>query len=82
VYRPHWFINDFDGLAVSSVHGSPWRYDSHVPIVFAGFGMQPARPSRTVHTVDVASTLASVVGSSLPASAVGEPLTEVAARRR
>ena len=82
VYRPHWFINDFDGLAVSSVHGSPWRYDSHVPIVFAGFGMQPARPSRAVHTVDVASTLASVVGSSLPASAVGEPLTEVAPRRR
>ena len=78
VYRPHWFINDFDGLAVSSVHGSPWRYDSHVPIVFAGFGLRPGRPGREVHTVDVASTLAAVVGSSLPASAVGEPLAEVA----
>ena len=82
VYKPHWFINDFDGLTVSSVHGSPWRYDSHVPIVFAGFGIRPERPSREVHTVDVVSTLAAVVGSSLPAGAVGEPLAEVAPRQR
>jgi hypothetical protein len=36
VFEPNWFINDFDGLTVASTHGSPWRYDSYVPVVFAG----------------------------------------------
>jgi predicted AlkP superfamily pyrophosphatase or phosphodiesterase len=38
VFEPNWFINDFDGLTVASTHGSPWNYDTHVPIVFAGAG--------------------------------------------
>ncbi len=36
VFSPNVFINDFDGLQVASTHGSPWQYDTFVPIVFAG----------------------------------------------
>ena len=43
VFDPNVFINDFDGLIVASTHGSPWRYDTHVPIVFAGPGIEPRR---------------------------------------
>ena len=39
VFEPNWFINDFDGLTVASTHGSPWQYDTYVPIVFAGAGL-------------------------------------------
>ena len=42
VFEPNWFINDFDGLTVASTHGSPWIYDTYVPIVFAGAGPRPA----------------------------------------
>jgi len=35
VFEPDVFINDFDGLEVSSAHGSPWRYDTFVPVIFA-----------------------------------------------
>jgi len=57
--------------------GSPWGYDTHVPIVFVVPGVAGRRIARTVHTVDVAPTLAGVLGISTPAGASGEMLTEV-----
>ena len=77
VFEPNWFINDFDGLVVASTHGSPWNYDTHVPVVFAGFGLQPAVVQRKIHTVDVAVTLATLLGTKLPSGAVGQPLREI-----
>ncbi len=77
VFEPNWFINDFDGLIVASTHGSPWNYDTHVPIVFAGAGMTPMNVDRKVHTVDIAPTLAAYFGTKNPSGSVGEPLAEV-----
>ena len=77
VFEPNWFINDFDGLVVASTHGSPWNYDTHVPIVFAGAGLQPAIIQREVQTVDVAVTLAAFLGIKPPSGAVGKALVEV-----
>ena len=77
VFQPGWFINDMDGLSVTVTHGSPWRYDTFVPIIFAGNGTKPQTVSRRVHTVDVALTLATVAGTRPPSAAVGEVLLEV-----
>jgi len=77
VFEPNHFINDFDGLVVASTHGSPWRYDSHVPMVFAGPGITAQRVARRVHTTDLAPTLAAIVGASPPSAAAGAPLPEV-----
>jgi len=66
VFNPGWFINDLDGLSVAVVHGSPWRYDTFVPIIFAGYGVKPQTISRRVHTIDVALTLATIVGAKPP----------------
>ncbi len=85
VFEPYWFINDFDGLTVAATHGSPWRYDSFVPIVFAGAGIPARHIYRRVHTVDVAPTLAALLGTKPPSGAAGTPLVEVlegAASRR
>ena len=79
VFEPNWFINDFDGLTVASTHGSPWNYDTYVPIVFAGAGLEPAVVDRRVHTVDIAATLAAYLGIKPPSGSVGDPLTEVLA---
>ena len=80
VFQPNWFINDFDGLTVASTHGSPWTYDTHVPIVFAGNGISPQKVSRPVQTVDIAATLASYIGTKPPSGSVGIPLAEVLAK--
>jgi len=77
VFHPGWFINNLDGLSVAVVHGSPWRYDTFVPIIFAGNGLTPQTVSRRVHTVDVALTLATVVGAKPPSGASGDVLHEV-----
>jgi len=77
VFNPGWFINDLDGLSVAVVHGSPWRYDTYVPIIFAGNGIKPQTVSRRVHTVDVAITLATALGTRPPSGAAGDVLLEV-----
>ena len=77
VFDPNVFINDFDGLIVASTHGSPWRYDTHVPIVFAGPGIEPRRVSRAVTPYDIAATLAARLGTQPPSASIGTPLPEV-----
>ena len=77
VFEPHVFINDFDGLTVAVTHGSPWRYDTFVPIMFAGAGLPPRQVSRAVTPYDIAETLASYLGIASPSASVGEPLGEV-----
>lgn len=77
VYEPDVFINDFDGLTVTSTHGSPWRYDTFVPVIFAGAGISAAKNSRAITPYDVAPTLAAYLGVKTPSGAIGNPLTEV-----
>ena len=77
VFEPYVFINDFDGLVVASTHGSPWRYDSFVPVMFAGAGLKPASVSRAVTPYDIAPTLANYLGVKQPSATIGEPLAEV-----
>jgi len=77
VFEPNWFINDFDGLTVASTHGSPWSYDTYVPVVFAGAGLDAELIDRAVQTVDVAVTLSAYLGIKPPSGAVGTPLLEV-----
>ncbi len=57
-------------------HGSPYDYDSHVPLIFAGFGVQAGTYRDFVRTVDVAPTLAALIGVK-PA----EPIDGVALRQ-
>lgn len=77
VTTPNHFVNDFDGLMVAATHGSPWRYDTHVPIIFLGQGIRPQVVQREVLTVDVAASLAALVGTGPPSGCDGEPLVEL-----
>jgi len=76
VFEPNVFINDFDGLVVASTHGSPWRYDTHVPIFFAGSGIGKNTVHRTVSPYDIAPTLAACLRIKPPSGAFGQPLVE------
>ncbi len=77
VFDPHRFINDFDGLTVASTHGSPWQYDTYVPIIFAGMDIQPQRVARRVNTTAIAPTLSLLVGAKPPSGAWEPVLVEV-----
>lgn len=82
VFEPGHFINDFDGLTVATTHGSPWRYDTFVPVVFAGWDIPGGGVERRIRTVDVAPTLARLLSLKPPSGAAGVPLVEVTRSRR
>ena len=75
IQEPYWFL--FDEGPIPNMHGSPWRYDTHVPIIFSGPGIDAQTIHRPVHPVDVAPTIAAYLGVTVPASAQGLPLKEV-----
>jgi predicted AlkP superfamily pyrophosphatase or phosphodiesterase len=72
---PYWFM--FDAGAVAAMHGSPWRYDTHVPIIFVGENIEAVEVSRLVKPADVAPTLSSLLGIVEPAGSQGDVLLEV-----
>jgi predicted AlkP superfamily pyrophosphatase or phosphodiesterase len=55
-------------------HGSPYRYDTHVPVLFFGAGVKPGVHSGAAETVDVAPTLAALLGVKPPADIDGRSL--------
>ena len=77
VQEPYWFLYSEESIPLCTIHGSPWRYDTYVPIIFAGAGIPAQHINRLVHPVDIAATLAAWVGAKPPSGAVGEPLLEV-----
>lgn len=80
VFEPHWFVGEFDGLTVAATHGSPWSYDTHVPIIFSGAGVAAQRIARRVETVDVAATIAAYLKINPPSGSLGRVLTEALPR--
>jgi predicted AlkP superfamily pyrophosphatase or phosphodiesterase len=77
IFDANVFINDFDGLVVASTHGSPWSYDTFVPIFFAGQGIKNGSVYRPVTPYDIAPTLSARLGARPPSGATGQPLAEV-----
>jgi len=77
VFEPNVFINDFDSLTVASTHGSPWRYDTFVPVIFAGAGLPAVKVNRPVTPYDIAPTLAAYLNVKPPSGTIGTPLPEV-----
>jgi predicted AlkP superfamily pyrophosphatase or phosphodiesterase len=63
--------------STGTTHGSPYRYDTHIPIVFWNAEMKPEHISRRVHIVDIAPTLAHMLGVSYPHTVDGTPLKEL-----
>jgi predicted AlkP superfamily pyrophosphatase or phosphodiesterase len=52
--------------STSTNHGSPYRYDTHVPLVLVGPGIIPDAFDEPVATTDLAPTLAHLLGIPVP----------------
>ncbi|MBI2771173.1 MAG: alkaline phosphatase family protein [Burkholderiales bacterium] len=70
--KPNWM---FVSSRSSATHGSPHEYDNHIPILMWGpRWMKAGRIDARVEEVDVAPTLARLLGVPTPSSAEGKPL--------
>jgi len=75
VQEPYWF--NFGKGPIAGMHGSPWSYDTHVPLIFVSSRIASQMIYRLVQPADLAPTLAALLGMSPPASAQGTVLPEV-----
>src|SRR5882724_895727 len=75
VTPPPFVLGDVTGTD----HGSPYTYDTHVPLAFYGIPFQPGTYRSAAQPVDLAVTLASLLGINAPTHAVGRVLTEALA---
>ncbi|HVT14387.1 MAG TPA: alkaline phosphatase family protein [Fimbriimonadaceae bacterium] len=64
-----------DGNGTS--HGTPWAYDTHVPLLIHGSGVVSGRYGRHVYTRDIASTVCAILGIEYPTGNMGSPLFEM-----
>ena len=63
--------------ATGTSHGTPYDYDSHVPLIFFGPGIQARTYLGKVATNDVAPTLAEILGIEAPSGSMGRVLSEM-----
>lgn len=77
VLRPG-FLPSWPGMSLKGTdHGSPWNYDTQVPVLFFGHGVVPGEVLRRTSICDIVPTVSAIVGMSLPNAASGEVVTEV-----
>jgi predicted AlkP superfamily pyrophosphatase or phosphodiesterase len=86
VQWPYWFMHSVDpsgsaGISqLATIHGSPWAYDTWVPILFAGPGVPAQKVSRRVGPHEIAPTLSAHLGVKPPSGSDGSLLVEVLPR--
>jgi hypothetical protein len=63
------------GSSSGTDHASPYNYDTHVPLAFYGVPFQPGTYRERTEPVDMAATLASLLGINPPTHSIGRVLT-------
>lgn len=74
VLEPGWFEgNSIQG----TTHGSPYAYDTHVPVVFFGFGVKQGTSTEYHRITDIAPTVSTILRIMFPNGTTGQPITEL-----
>jgi predicted AlkP superfamily pyrophosphatase or phosphodiesterase len=75
--KPYYFWGSYGERETGSTHGSPYEYDTHVPLILLGNGVRSGTYSNTVDISDLAPTLSGLLAISAPPGNEGRRLTEV-----
>jgi predicted AlkP superfamily pyrophosphatase or phosphodiesterase len=63
--------------SVGTTHGSPYSYDTHIPVLFFGRAFKPGRYADKFSITDIAPTLSAALRMTPPSGNVGAPLTAI-----
>ena len=70
--EPYWLFSEG-----GTSHGTPFGYDTHIPLIFMGAGIRAGVYQQPVALNDVAPTLAAILEIEPPAGSVGRVLPEI-----
>jgi hypothetical protein len=62
-------------------HGTWNPYDTHIPLIFMGWGIRPGHTHELVHLTDIAPTVAALLRIQMPNGCVGKPIAQVLERQ-
>jgi len=69
-----WFASS---STTGTTHGSPHNYDTHVPMLFYGFGVKPGETVRYHPITDIAPTISVIMKTKFPSGCTGQPIDEL-----
>ncbi|MCS6861442.1 MAG: alkaline phosphatase family protein [Abditibacteriales bacterium] len=75
VPKPLWYLHK-KPTEYAATHGSPYAYDTHVPVILMGEPFRSGVYATLIDVVDVAPTLANVLGIAAPTLCEGRVLHE------
>jgi predicted AlkP superfamily pyrophosphatase or phosphodiesterase len=74
VYKSGYF---FSSSPMGTTHGSMYPYDSHIPLLWMGWGIKNGISNRKVYMSDIAGTVAALLKIQMPSGNVGTVIEEV-----
>lgn len=75
-FKPHWIEDRVKGAE----HGGTYDYDTHIPLIWYGFGIKKGETSEPLEIVDVAPTLSVLLNVSNTNGCIGKPIKEIVNR--
>lgn len=75
VVQPYWVLHKY-GRPLGTGHGSPYTYDTHVPLILYGTSIRRGVLRHPVEITDLAATLSTILGVSPPSQSEGRILNE------
>ncbi len=72
VLEPQWF----EGGESGTTHGSPYAYDTHIPVVFYGWGIAKGSSAEYQTITDIAPTLSVLLKIKFPSGTTGRPVVK------
>lgn len=80
VLAPSWLEAYSFPVVKGTTHGSAGAYDTHVPLLFWGWGVKHGESSAPVRIIDIAPTIAQFLHIQEPSGCSGVPLRDVLGR--
>jgi predicted AlkP superfamily pyrophosphatase or phosphodiesterase len=74
ILQPNWIEAFATG---GTTHGSWNPYDSHIPLLWYGWGIKAGKTNRETYMTDIAPTLAALLKIQMPNGSIGKVINEV-----
>ena len=77
LFSPGWTDKLFGNGKQGTTHGSPYPYDTHVPLLWYGWGIPAGATAKAINITDIAPTLSFLLNIGIPNGCTGRVINEI-----